>query len=773
MAAANTSFYILTGAEIHWRQAGSFNADPAAVNTLLTGLTGLVIVEALLLVMSMFASPYPYNGMEAIVDIWSRVAVAVWRPTSQAAKPAVDALLIRYQPVVERILSRTARGREFLANMKIYEPLALSDYDEEDKIMSNSAPLLEEPAQDAQPTKMEQWGHAKVIKTGIKTALVIAATLFVLILRCFRPANESYGFLSQTIFLSPFSGVDLQTKLAGITEERELHGKLTALTTPPEFDWFPEGDWPGFRDWKLSSEGAFEHKHYNSTEDPIHISNLDEDVLEPLRAVLKSKDFKIKHVLVFKMESTRFDVFPLRNGTYMHERILDSYKDREIPEDVQKRLNNLTHTAERLTGVESGFHKNETVKPYGGIYATNSYTAGTFTLKSIEGTTCGLSPLVMDFNHEYEHHIYQPCMPHVLDVLSASTNDSTSADFTNWPWRPRFMQSITDSYDHQDRLTPALGFKSENIITVESIDKEHLNDTSFHGEKFNFWGYPDHDLASYFRDAITHAEENHERLFLEHLTGLTHHPWDTPGKKYEELISSSWGGNNEDINKYLNTIGINDKWFGTVLDILEETGVANETLVIMTGDHGLSLLEDNSITPYDNPHVANFHVPLVISHPHLPPIQINSSTTSIQILPTILDLLQQSESVSSNSDKAITSLLPLYEGQSLIRPIIASNDQTRNWQFTVMNTGGSMVAMRSASEPYRLIVPLVPEVEWRFTEIESDPHEKKPIKSFDLESLKSGVAMRHGSDAVQWVNEAARAAQWWVSDNWRRYEYSP
>ncbi|KAJ6006672.1 hypothetical protein N7451_004616 [Penicillium sp. IBT 35674x] len=773
MAAANTSFFVLTGAEIHWRQAGSFNADPAAVNTLLTGLTGLVIVEALLLVTSIFASPYPYNGMEAVIGVWGRIAMAMWRPTSEAAKPKVEALLVRYQPVIERVLSRTARGREIFANMKIYEPVALSDYDEEDKKVSNSAPLLDEPAQDAQSTMMEQWGHARAFKTAIKTALIITITLFVFILRCFRPANESYGFLSQTIFLSPFSGVDSQTKLAGITEERELHGKLTALTTPPKFDWFPEGNWPGFRDWELSADGEFEHKHYNSTEDPIHISNLDMDVLEPLRAVLKSKDFKIKHVLVFKMESTRFDVFPLRKGTYMHDRILDSYKDREIPQDVQKRLDNLTHTAERLTGTESGFRKNGTVKPYGGIYATNSYTAGTFTLKSIEGTTCGLSPLVMDFNHEYEHHIYQPCMPHILDVLSASTNDSTSADFTNWPWRPRFMQSITDSYDHQDRLTPALGFKPENILTVESIDKEHANDTSFHGEKFNFWGYPDHDLASYFRDAITHAEENHERLFIEHLTGLTHHPWDTPGKNYSELISSSWGGNNDDVNKYLNTIGINDKWFGTVLDILEETGVANETLVIMTGDHGLSLLEDNSITPYDNPHVANFHVPLVISHPHLPPIQINSSTTSIQILPTILDLLQQSESVSQKSNKAIQSLLPLYEGQSLIRPIIASNDQTRNWQFTVMNTGGSMVAMRSASEPYRLIVPLVPEVEWRFTEIESDPHEKKPMKSFDLESLKSGVAMRHGSDAVQWLHEAARAAQWWVSDNWRRYEYSP
>ncbi|KAJ5731428.1 uncharacterized protein N7483_005936 [Penicillium malachiteum] len=768
MAAANTSFYFLTGAEIHWRQAGSVNRDPASINTLLTGLTGLVIVEAIVLVASIFASPYPYNGMEKMMNVWGQALGAISRPALAASKPAVDAMIDRSRPHVERLLSRTSRGREIFSKMKIYEPVPLTDYDEEDKIMSNSAPLLDQPEQAIQTPENHRWNHKQLILG----ALIIAASLFVFILRCFRPQNESYNFLSQTIILSPFVGVNSEDKLQSITGERELRGKLTALTTPPKFDWLPEGDWPGFRDWETSSNGTSQYKHYNSTEDPLHISNLDQDVIEPLREVLKNNEVKIKHVLVFKMESTRYDVFPLRKGSYVHDRILSSYQDKKIPKDVKKRLANLTHTAERLTGTESGFHKNGTVKPYGGIYASNSYTSGTFTLKSIEGTTCGLSPLVMDFNHEYEHHIYQPCLPQILDVLSANTNDSSSSDFTNWPWHPHFMQSITDSYDHQDRLLPALGFEPENILTLESIEKKHSNDSSF-TEKFNFWGYPDHDLADYFRGIINQAEEKHERLFVEHLTGLTHQPWDTPGGKYKELISSSWGGNNDDVNKYLNTIGINDKWFGTVLDILEETGVANETLVIMTGDHGISLLENNGITPYDNPHVANFHVPLVISNPRLPPIEVNSSVTSIQILPTILDLLNESGSLDEQSERAIKDLLPMYEGQSIIRPIINQTEETRNWQFSVMNTGGSMVAMRSAGELYRLIVPLVPEVEWRFTNLEVDPHEEKPIKSFDLETLRSAIAMKYGSEAVGWLNEAARAAQWWVADNWRRYEYSP
>ncbi|KAJ5097641.1 hypothetical protein N7456_008362 [Penicillium angulare] len=786
MASANTSFFFLTGAEIHWRQAGSFEKDPASVNTLLTGLTGLVIVEVILLIIAIFASPYPYMIVEAIVDIWAKLLSAIFVPAWRASKPGREALLLRSKPYVERFLSRSARGRQIYQNLKIYEPVSTNDYDEDDKEMSGSAPLLEgqtaEPAEDTEAAgwKNARWNSSRRFdirnwdwKYIIRGAAIIAATLFVVILRCVRPHDESYSFLSQTIVLSPFAGVDSQTKLAGITGDNEIDGKLTALTEPPRFDWLPKGDWPGFRDWKKSIAGVYDNLHYNSTEDPLHISNLHLDILEPLREAVKSDDFKIKHVLVFKMESTRFDVFPLRKGGYMHDRILDSYKNKKVPKDVKARLANLTHTAERLTGTESGLHKEGMVKPYGGIYATNSYTSGTFTLKSITGTTCGLSPLVMDFNHEYEYHLYNPCMPHVLDIISAEGKDNKSEDFTNWPWRPRFMQSITDTYDHQNRLTPALGFKPENILTVESIDKEHANDTSFHGEKFNFWGYPDHDLASYFREAIKSAEKNHERLFIEHLTGLTHHPWDTPGKKYKELLGSSWGGNNDDVNRYLNTIGINDKWFGTVLDILEETGVADETLVIMTGDHGLSVLEDNSITPYDNPHVANFHVPLVISNPRLPPIQVNSSVTSIQIVPTILDILKESGSLDEYSERAIKDILPMYEGQSIIRPIIDKTEQTRNWQFTVMNTGGSMVAMRSAAMPYRLVIPLVPEVEWRFTNLETDPHEKNPIKSFGLAPLTSAIAMKHGAEAVAWTEEAAKAGQWWVADNWRRYEYSP
>lgn len=102
--------------------------------------------------------------------------------------------------------------------------------------------------------------------------------------------------------------------------------------------------------------------HYNSIRDPLRISNLGEDILQPLQEVLANGDVRIKHVMVFKMESTRQDVFPLKKDSYFHERIKQSY-GKDIPKDVQKRLANITRTVERLTGSQSGFNEQDPVNP--------------------------------------------------------------------------------------------------------------------------------------------------------------------------------------------------------------------------------------------------------------------------------------------------------------------------------------------------------------------------------------------------------------------------
>ncbi|KAJ5102260.1 hypothetical protein NUU61_004482 [Penicillium alfredii] len=738
LAAANIYFYVETGAEIHWRQARGFHGDVASVKTLLTGMLGVGIVEVVFFATSYFATPHLYNGVEILVD--TIVSYAAMRNCWRRKQTTEDA--------------------------KSYEQVALQDSDDED---SDPVSLnMEDPMEAPEPRSR---------LSRVLGLLAVGCTVFLFLLRCARPSDPTYMFLSQTVIVGPLdkgkSSSEQSVQLPKLEGDYSWLGNHTALAPPPKLDWLPAKELEGFRDWYQSADNKKAPVHYDPKKDPLHISNLDSQVIEPLREALKSGNVNIKHILLFKLESTREDVFPLRKESDLFKIISETYGGNQVPPEVEARLANLTRTAEKLTGTRSGFNDDEkTFKPYGGLHAKNAYTAATFTLKSITASVCGLLPLVMDFSREYNYHIYQPCMPHILGALNTQLNNTPTTDnYTSWPWRSKFMQSITDHYDNQDLLLPALGFN--DTIAEDQINEDLQKKGKPLPEKMNFWGYPESRIRDYFLNAFKEAEEKHERLFIGHLTGITHHPWDTPSHEYNELIGSPLLKNTENVNRYLNTVGLGDQWIQDVLNILEEAGVANETLFVMAGDHGIALPENNGLTPYDNPHVANFHVPLVLAHPQLPQVDIDPRVTSMQIVPTVLDLLVESSSLDEQSAHAIKDLLPMYEGQSMIRPLIPEKDGVEDWQFSVMNTGATWLALRSATKPYRLIVPLVADVEWRFSDIEVDPHELDYLMSFDLLALMKQVKRRHGEDAMKWINDAAHVAEWWVKDNWRRYEYVP
>ncbi|KAF7586667.1 hypothetical protein BBP40_008516 [Aspergillus hancockii] len=753
MLAANTSFYVVTGAEIHWRQATSFHHDAAAMRTLLTGLVGFLIVEGILMVITWFAAGFVHRMTGGILH------VLAW---------PFRALADRLQPCLRRL--RGSVRRQPLPDPEIYEQIAVDDYLDDKSDDGESDHLLNTTTQ--APTERRR------TDTPMRRFIILGLFCSFLFLRFLRPWAPAYMFLSGALPLTPFfeggghrrSPVDA-TALPGDYGDLE---ERSSLHPAPSWDWMPQKGLPGFSDWDKTDRFAL---HYTPSMDPLHISNRENPVLDSLRPVLEADGVKIKHIILLKLESTRGDVFPLKKDSFMWNRIAESHKDHKIPPEIQKRLSNLTRTAEWLTGFDGGFQHNDTLhadrKVYGGISARNAHTTGTYTLKSLVGTLCGVTPLVADFNREYKNHIYQPCLPHVFNALSQQHDISNETDdFTAWPWHSVWMQSVTETYDNQDKLTPALGYHDK--VTKETLEEPTSKHYPVKSEEINYYGYPDTELSDYIRDAIDDAERSHTRLFLTHLTGTTHHPWGMPHDEFEEFLGSSWTGHNNDVNRYLNTIGFADNWIAEIISILEEKGIADETLLVMAGDHGLSLPNDGGVTPYDNPHVGSFHVPVVVAHPKLPPVEITTPVMSDQIVPTILDLLIESKSLSGGSSRAARDILSLYEGQSMIRPLIQEQDGKQDWQFTVMNTGGSWLAVRSAARPaYRLVIPLVDDLEWRFTDLEKDPIELKPIKHFSLMDLAEALDRQYGEDTVNWLRDAAHYTEWWVVDNWHRYRYVP
>lgn len=165
-----------------------------------------------------------------------------------------------------------------------------------------------------------------------------------------------------------------------------------------------------------------------------------------------------------------------------------------------------------------------------------------------------------------------------------------------------------------------------------------------------------------------------------------------------------------------------------------------------------------------------------MSHPKLSYIiSIDDPVCSIQVLPTILDLLIETKSLSLSEARAAHDMVRIYESQSLLRPLqkFSETASQGGWQFTVMNPGGSTIAHIDARQPnWRLVVPVFGIYEWRFIDLETDPHEQVPLLSCDYKSNLRSVEAKFGSDAAMWVEEAAAVTRWWADENYKRWGYT-
>ncbi|KAH8662624.1 sulfatase domain protein [Xylariales sp. PMI_506] len=791
MAVATDGFFVVTGSEMHWRNIGLISDTAAMKMMVKAGSWTCLAVFVTIILLSWFIQDVCYSLWGAVVIVITRTLLSPLRGLSMRW------LNIRY-------------NRIFLHD----EPKDEIEY----SLLINEG---------FEPSSSEPTRAPRLI-----LGLIFGAQL---VLTLMHPFNSSLGALVWTLPFVPLvdfthfgsgSGGLKSVKVTIVDGQYQNH---TAVSQPPDFPWLPsETRLAGFDDWY--DEGG---EHYNMASDPFGISNLYDDIIPELTRSLRS--IKIRHVMMVILESTRSDVFPINKDGYIWNTVAESFPNKTMPTEWEQKLSTLTPTANYITGdYDDGFEHAQS-PARGGIRATNAFTTGTYTLKSLAGTLCGVTPLAAPFGVEFSHHIYQPCMPHVFDAFNVLLDESGTEpgdDFTTFKWKSSFMQSVTDTFDQQDLLMPVLGYDYDNgVITEEYLKGENAKFGYVDVPDINYFGMPEVVLEDYIRDAFVMANENSERVFLTHLTSTTHHPFDIPdsedGTIYvvteedgsqddgsfetesgyeseEEVVGQADGDDNRhdgdefegesggdgeaeaenlkkrdseelsDLSKYLISVGYVDKWIGKILGILDEQGVADETLVIFLGDHGLSIAENEAITAYDNPNIANFHIPLILSHPGLPKLDIHDAVLSLQILPTILDLLLETGSLADAQVDAARDVMWNYEGQSLLRPLKSVSEDTGlpNWQFTITNPGDSMIAVRDARQPgWRLVIPLLDGFEWRFSDADKDPQEEVPVLAVDMVGLMAKVEEDYGAEQSRWVEEAVAVTEWWMKENHRRYRY--
>ncbi|KAM4063142.1 sulfatase domain-containing protein [Hirsutella rhossiliensis] len=732
------TFFVVAGSEIHWSNVG-VAGDAAGRALLLSGVATLVPVLGALCLISWLLQDFFYGLGSVAADIVS------W-PLNCASRAVFRHRLLRSQ------YAKTPQHDP--ENGQTTQVLPVSQH----HVFSSG---------------YGQGWHWMSILWLFAYAIVAGGLLAQAILCFLRPNESALTFMSWTPALLPF--VDFQSSSLHLLSWPHGSGALrdwdnrTALAPPTPLSWLPKDTvLPGFEDWYGNKT------HYNAAADPLRISNLDDELLLELRNVLR--DVPIRHIMCIVLESTRQDLFPIKENGIPLQRLRETWSDGKLPREATEHLESLTPTAKLLTGdFDDGFQRQTPKdKPRGGISYTDAYTTSTYTLKSLVGTLCGISPLVADFNVEHQHHFYNPCLPHVLDALN-TLGEVDSRDFTSYKWKSSFLQTATLDFDNFGPLVGRIGFSQDAII-----DREYLRGST---AKFgpvtlpdvNYFGFEEDPLGDYIRDAFSAAKENDERVFLTHVTSTSHHPWALPGNERHVQLANGL----DDLSHYINTIGYDDRWLGKILEILDDQGVADETLVVLLGDHGLSIPENDNPSSNFNPNVGNNHVPLILSHPKIPPLTIDDAVSSQQVLPTVLDLLIETGSLAGKALQAAKDLIRNYEGQSLVRPLRKSSSTTgdqasslANWHFTVINPGRSMVGVRDARQKsWRLVVPTVDNIEWRFSDLATDPREAKPVVGFDLKEFLARIHDACGSDAAQWVEDAVFVTRWWVEENSKRWRY--
>ena len=279
---------------------------------------------------------------------------------------------------------------------------------------------------------------------------------------------------------------------------------------------------------------------------------------------------------------------------------------------------------------------------------------------------------------------------------------------------------VTDHYHYWEQGTGIYGYHENyeytNLIRGHEFDTastEPLEDPAMYPQwvkSYLKWRPPEHISVQYYRN-VKHLKEEkdfhapkvmqsacdwldknytHEKFFLHIESFDPHEPWYIP-----EPYRSMYGEYNENFtcwppyqnrkmflkymeqaseeelqfvrNQYFGKVTMCDRWLGKIFDKMDEYNLWDNTMVILTTDHGHALAEtDKIIQQYAKSHpifedVAN--IPLIIYHPEIKGgTRINSTfSTIVDVRATILEALgaKIDDSISPHGK----SLIPVLKGE--------------------------------------------------------------------------------------------------------------
>lgn len=164
---------------------------------------------------------------------------------------------------------------------------------------------------------------------------------------------------------------------------------------------------------------------------------------------------------------------------------------------------------------------------------------------------------------------------------------------------------------------------------------------------------------------------------------------------------------------YFANISYVDDKIGSILDVLERCGMAENTIIVFTSDHG-DMLGERGLWFKMNFFDGSARVPLMIASPQLKQRRIDEAVSTLDVLPTLADL----------AGLSLDDIMPWTDGVSLVD--VASGVQSRDivpMEYAAEGTIAPMVSVREGQWKLNLCKADPPQ----FFNLADDPDELRNV----------------------------------------------
>ncbi|TKT76268.1 choline-sulfatase [Aquamicrobium sp. LC103] len=185
---------------------------------------------------------------------------------------------------------------------------------------------------------------------------------------------------------------------------------------------------------------------------------------------------------------------------------------------------------------------------------------------------------------------------------------------------------------------------------------------------------------------------------------------------------------------YFANISYVDEKIGEVLDVLERTRQAEDTIVVFLSDHG-DMLGERGLWFKMSFLEGSARVPLMISAPGIPAVHVDAPVSTLDVVPTLADL----------AGVDLDEVLPWTDGESLVE--IASGKRRRSavpMEYAAEGSHAPLVALRDGR--FKLVLcELDPP---QLFDLEDDPHELSNLA--DNPAYADTLAAMTGAAKARW-----------------------